>query len=289
MKVIELGDEFFPKSLKCIKNAPEKLYVKGNEELLNSNCIAIVGSRKNTNYGEKWCKKFVKEFVEYGLTIVSGMAMGIDSIAHKSAIRYGGKTIAVLPCGLANVYPKVNLDLYEDIILSGGCVISEYEPSIKAGSNRFLERNRIVSGLSLATVVVEAAYRSGTSVTAKIARSQGRDVFCIPGSLDNPKSVGTNNLIKEFAFLATCPEDVVNKYNFLHKTESNQNILIEEQVSEEYRDIYRFITEVPISVDEIAKRSSLNSGEISSKLIMLELDGKIVRLPGNMYVRGDLD
>ena len=289
MTVIELKNKLYPKILKNIKKAPKKLYINGNLDILNSNCIAIVGSRKNTKYGEKWCKKFAQEFIKYNLTIVSGMALGIDKIAHKTAIRNGGKTIAVLPSGLENIYPEENLELYNEIILNGGCVISEYEPKINASSKNFLERNRIVSGLSLGTVVIEAAYRSGTSVTAKIAKEQGRDVFCIPGSLDNPKSIGTNNLIKEFAKIVTSPKDVINNYNFLHKIEVNSNTLVEEQIPEEYKKIYSLITDIPININDIAKKSLLELREVSSKLTMLELDGKVVKLPGNMYIRGDLD
>lgn len=289
MTVIELENKLYPKILKNIKKAPKKLYINGNLDILNSNCIAIVGSRKNTKYGEKWCKKFAQEFIKYNLTIVSGMALGIDKIAHKTAIRNGGKTIAVLPSGLENIYPEENLELYNEIILNGGCVISEYEPKINASSKNFLERNRIVSGLSLGTVVIEAAYRSGTSVTAKIAKEQGRDVFCIPGSLDNPKSIGTNNLIKEFAKIVTSPKDVINNYNFLHKIEVNSNTLVEEQIPEEYKKIYSLITDIPININDIAKKSLLELREVSSKLTMLELDGKVVKLPGNMYIRGDLD
>lgn len=286
MKIIEFEDKLYPENLRKIDNPPKKIYANGNIEILNSNCISIIGSRKNTKYGEKWCEKFVKEFVKYDLKIVSGMALGIDKIAHSSAIKYGGKTIAVLPSGLEKVYPMENLNLYNQIILNGGCVISEYEPEVEAISKRFLERNRIVSGLSIATVVVEAAYRSGTSVTAKMAQRQGRDVFCIPGSLDNPKSIGTNNLIKEFAKIAISPEDIINNYIFLHKKEVNQNILNVEEVPEEYREIYNLITEVPININEITKKCHLELKEVSSRLIMLELDEKIVKLPGNMYIRG---
>jgi DNA protecting protein dprA len=289
MTVIELENKLYPKILKNIKKVPKKLYINGNLDILNSNCIAIVGSRKNTKYGEKWCKKFAQEFIKYNLTIVSGMALGIDKIAHKTAIKNGGKTIAVLPSGLENIYPEENLELYNEIILNGGCVISEYEPKINASSKNFLERNRIVSGLSLGTVVIEAAYRSGTSVTAKIAKEQGRDVFCIPGSLDNPKSIGTNNLIKEFAKIVTSPKDVINNYNFLHKIEVNSNTLVKEQIPEEYKKIYSLITDMPININDIAKKSLLELREVSSKLTMLELDGKVVKLPGNMYIRGDLD
>lgn len=180
MRRIKLEDKLFPEKLRYIDNAPGKLYVEGNIELLNTNCIAVIGSRGCTEYGEKWCEIFVKELVKHGLTIVSGMAIGMDSVAHNAALKSGGKTIAVLPSGLKNIYPKQNLKLYNKILESGGTVISEYSPKTQAGYEKYLERNRIVSGLSIATLVVEAAHRSGTTVTARFAKEQGRDVYCIP-------------------------------------------------------------------------------------------------------------
>ena len=170
----------YPKMLKEILNPPEKLYVKGNLNNLDSPCLAVVGSRNCTEYGEKWCKYFVKELVKYGITIVSGMALGIDSIAHKTALKYGGKTIAVLPCGFNNIFPEENIGLYNEILENNGTAITEYELNTKAIYQKFLDRNRIVSGLSMGVLVVEAAYRSGTTVTARDALIQKRDVFCIP-------------------------------------------------------------------------------------------------------------
>ena len=282
MKIIDINEKEYPKVLRKIENPPKKLYVEGDEKILNSNCIAVVGSRKNTKYGEKWCKKFVKELVKYDLKIVSGMALGIDWVAHKEAIKEGGKTIAVLPSGLKNIYPKENIKLYEEIILYGGCVISEYEPYEEAESKKFLERNRIVSGISIGCLVVEAAYRSGTSVTAKFAKDQKRDVFCIPGSLDNSKSIGTNKLIKDFAKLVTSPEDIIKNYEFLHKIE-----LEKPEEKEEENEILKLIKEDPINIDDIVKLSNKNIKEIISEITILELDGKIERLPGNMYIRGE--
>ena len=180
MKLIKYDDKYYPETLKSINNSPKKIYIEGNINNLNSNCLAVVGSRNCTNYGEKWCEIFVKELVKYNITIVSGMAKGIDSIAHSTALKYGGKTIAVLPCGLENIYPKSNKALFKKILDSNGTVISEYSPKTEAFYDLFLERNRIVSGLSMGLLVVEAAYRSGTSVTARLALSQGKDVFCIP-------------------------------------------------------------------------------------------------------------
>ena len=163
-----------------IKDAPNILWYEGDISLLNKNAIAIIGARKCTKYGEVWCEKFTKELLNYNLIVVSGMANGIDSIAHKTALKYGGKTIAVLPSGLKNIYPKSNESLYNKIIQNGGLVVSEYEQNTKANSRYFIERNRIVSGLSIGVLVIEAAYRSGTSITASIAKMQGRKVFCIP-------------------------------------------------------------------------------------------------------------
>ena len=180
MKKLKINNSSYPKELKKISNPPKKLYIEGNIENLYSPCLAVIGSRNCTEYGEKWCKYFVKELVQYGITIVSGMALGIDSIAHKTALKHGGRTIAVLPCGFNNIYPKRNTGLYKNILNNNGTVITEYELNTEAEYNRFLERNRIVSGLSMGILVVEAAYRSGTSVTARLAITQKKDVFCIP-------------------------------------------------------------------------------------------------------------
>ena len=286
MEILNIENDLYPEMLRKIKNPPKKLYVCGNKMVLNSNCISVVGSRTNTKYGEKWCKKFVKEFINYGVTIVSGMALGIDKIAHGSAINNGGTTIAVMPSGFNNIYPKENLKLYEQIILSGGCVITEYNPNEKASSKKFLERNRIVSGISIATIVVEAAYRSGTSVTAKLANEQERDVYCIPGSLDNPKSIGTNKLIKEFAKIALSPNDVLENYKFLHKKDKIITTNIQ-SIPKEYEGIYENITDIPISTNEIAKKINADLKEIISKLTMLELDGKIRKIAGDRYIRSE--
>ena len=286
MEILNIENNLYPETLRKIKNPPKKLYVCGNKMVLNSNCISVVGSRTNTKYGEKWCKKFVKEFINYGVTIVSGMALGIDKIAHESAINNGGTTIAVMPSGFNNIYPKENLKLYEQIILSGGCVITEYNPTEKASSKKFLERNRIVSGISIATIVVEAAYRSGTSVTAKLAKEQKKDVYCIPGSLDNPKSIGTNKLIKEFAKIVLSPNDVLENYKFLHKKDKIITTNIQ-SIQKEYEEIYENITDIPISTNEIAKKINADLKEIISKLTMLELDGKIRKIAGDRYIRSE--
>lgn len=179
----------YPKLLREISNPPAGIYVEGNEELLNTNCISIVGSRCCSEEGAKIAKKFAKELAKQEITVVSGMAKGIDSAAHQGALRAGGNTIAVLGCGFHHIYPPENIPLYKQILEQNGAVITEYAPEVVAKSEYFLARNRIVSGLSLGLLVVEAAHRSGTSVTAKIARSQERKVFCIPHEFNNYRGV----------------------------------------------------------------------------------------------------
>ena len=284
MRIIEYDDKLFPKRLKVIKNCPKRLFVNGDTSILSRPGIAVIGSRDCSNYGEKWCEKFVKELLEYNLVIVSGMAKGIDTIAHKTALKYGGKTIAVLPSGFNNIYPKENLDLYEKIISSGGAVISEYETNVKADSKKFLERNRIVSGLSIGTLVVEAEYRSGTSVTARLTKEQGKQVFCLPGSLDNSKSIGTNKMIQEGAKLVKSVEDIVEEFDFLEKVCSLCEVKGSD-VNEQYKDVFELLSDVPIEFEKLVKKSNLKVNELMTKLTMLELDGKIDRLAGNRFVK----
>ena len=296
LEIIDINDKLYPKSLKKIHNPPKKLYVCGNSQILNSNCISIVGSRNNTEYGKKWCKVFAKGFVKYKITIVSGMAVGIDTIAHKAALEAFGKTIAVLPCGHNKIFPMENEGLYKSIVANGGCVITEYESNVEASSKRFLERNRIVSGMSFATLVVEASFRSGTSVTAKLAKEQDRDVYCIPGNLENSKSKGTNNLIKEFAKIAISPNDIVENYDFIGKTiiempkecEMKFNWKVENyNIPKEYRNLFNVLTNVPQTVDELAKKTGEEIKSLMPKLTMLEIDGKIKQISGKRYIRGE--
>lgn len=288
MKKIKFEDKDFPRKLRYIANPPKQIYIEGSKSILNNNLIAVVGSRKNTEYGKKWCEKFCKDLLKYNLNIVSGMAIGIDTIAHKTSILENVPTIAVLPSGLENIYPKKNIDLYKKIILGGGAVISEYEPENYASSEKFLERNRIVAGLSIAVLVVEAAYRSGTSVTAKLAKEQEKKVFCIPGSLENKKSVGTNRLIQEGAILAVNAEDIVINYDFLHKDKSRKKLNInkdEEKIDEKYKKIYDLISEDGIYVNDIIKMHEADLSYVMQALTMLEISGKIRKSAGNKYIK----
>ena len=316
MNKLEIDDIEYPFLLKRIANPPKQLYIEGNKEILNSNMIAVVGSRNNTEYGEKWCKILCRDLLEYNLNIVSGMALGIDSIAHCTSIQEGVPTIAVLPCGFDNIYPAENADLFKRIIDGGGAIISEYTPNVKANSQRFIERNRIVAGLAIGVLVIEAAHRSGTSITAKIAKNNGKKVFCIPGSLDNSKSNGTNKLIKEGAFITTDVKDIIDKYKWIKKVRKESTIIEEikmediketnskkednkssnykrrkkdvkkeEAIDEKYRNIYDLIPKEGININDMITENRLNLAEVMEKITMLEIMGKVKRKAGNKYFK----
>lgn len=283
---IDINNPRYPKQLKQLNNPPKQLYLKGNIKLLETPGIAIIGSRKCTEYGEKMTDKFSSELSLYGLTIISGMAEGIDSFAHMGSIKTTGNTIAVLPSGLNKIYPEKNINLYKQILENNGLVLTEYEEDEKADTKKFLERNRIVSGLAIGTLVVEGGYRSGTSVTANLTKKQGKNIFCIPSSLENPKGITPNKLIKEKAFLVTEVEDIISKYPELNlkKQEIKKEKIKDNTIDDEYREIYNILNkEKPIHINEIVKKLKLDVNEVNYKLMMLELEDKVVSLPGNNY------
>ena len=210
--LIEYASDWYPERLRYIQNPPSRLYVEGNPEILNEIGIAVIGSRTNTQYGERMCRRFVKDLVKYNINIISGLAYGIDSIAHKTCLKNSGKTIAVLPSGLKNIYPREHTELVQTILENGGAVVSEYEEDVEAEYKNFLERNRIVAGLGIGTLVVEGGARSGTSVTARFTEEQGKTVFCIPSSLENIKGKGTNELIQNGSKLVTNVKDILQYY-----------------------------------------------------------------------------
>ena len=236
----------------------------------------------------KLTSKFAKDLVYQDITIASGMAVGIDTVSHKTTLEERGKTIAILGNGLENVFPKENIQLFHQIINQGGLVISEYPPNEKANSNRFLERNRIVSGISLGILVVEAAYRSGTSVTAKLAMEQGRKVFALPHEICDLHGVGTNKLIQKGAKIITTVEDIMKEFPFLpyKKPPKKCEKKIEDKwqrkicTNKKYNEIYKFIREKPISLGEIYEKSSKNVAEINQILLILEIEGYIKKVVG---------
>jgi DNA processing protein len=298
MKIIDINDEDYPEQLRKIKKPPQKLYVLGNEKILKEKSIAIVGSRNCTEQGEESARKFSQKLTEQGLVITSGMANGIDTFAHKGCLEENGKTIAVLGCGFNHIFPKENKSLFYKIIDSGGAVVSEYPPYISASSEQFRKRNRIVSGLSIATLIIEAAYRSGTSITARYTYEQNKPVFCIPNSLDNNKGVGTNELLKKGAILVTNIEDILDYCNIEKKEiikhttdkkiklkEVKNNSLTIKNVKKEYKEIYNILSEIPTNSNEIYKKTKIPINEINSKLLLMEMEGLVKRLSGNEYLK----
>lgn len=319
---INFNDELYPKQLKNIKNPPKKIYALGNIKLLQEKSIAIIGSRGCTQYGKQMAIKFAKELRKWNITIVSGMALGVDSYAHLGTLEANGNTIAVLPCGLNKIYPQENEELFTRILELGGLVITEYGENVEANSKKFLERNRIVSGLAIGTLVIEGAYRSGTSVTAKITKENNKPVFCVPSSLENNKGYTPNKLIQEGNYLVMCGEDIVDKFpQFDFKKRKNirsKKIKIEslekkkkenkeskknkenkrnnttekiseslsKEVNKEYIDVYKLVTYEPIHINDIVRKSPLDINEINYKLMMLELEGNILALPGKYFKRG---
>lgn len=283
---LEIENFEYPQKLREIPNPPKQIYLEGNAKLLKTPGISIIGSRKCTKYGEKMAIKFSKELSLYGLTIISGMAEGIDSFAHIGSIETTGNTIAVLPSGFNNIYPEENIELYNKILKNGGLIISEYEKNEKATYKKFLERNRIVSGLSIGTLVIEGGHRSGTSVTANLTKEQGKNVFCIPSSLENSKGITPNRLIKEGAYLVTEVEDIIDKYPDLKLKKKQISIkkIENNEINEECKNIYNALDKENVThINEIAKKLKLDISEISYKLMMLALEDKIVSLPGNNY------
>lgn len=210
-KVIYINDKLYPKKLLKIKNPPQQLYVMGNIELLNKDSIAIIGSRKCTDYGEKQAAKFSRQISNSDVCIVSGLAKGIDSYAHLGALSVSGKTIAIIGSGIDNIYPKENIKLAENIVKNNGLIISEYPLGTLALKQNFPARNRIISGISNSILVVEAREKSGTNITVEFALEQGKDIYVIPGNIYSKTSNGTNFLIQEGAIPVVNYKDIKKK------------------------------------------------------------------------------
>ena len=203
IKTITLEKESYPEKLKNIYNRPQTLYVLGNEELLNEKSIAIIGCRNASDYGLRSAYKFGYELAKKGVCIISGFARGVDTYSHMGAVAAKGKTIAVLGCGLDVIYPSENLELYKQILINNGTIVTEYPLGSKPERYHFPARNRIISGLSDGVLVVEAKEKSGTLITVEHALEQGKDVYAIPGNITSKNSYGTNELIKEGAIPVT--------------------------------------------------------------------------------------
>ena len=287
IEVITIADEDYPYSLKQIDCAPIVLYIKGNRGILKSAGVALVGSRKASFYGLKIAEEFARTFAQAGITVVSGLAYGIDTASHQGCLKAKGNTVAVLGCGLNHVYPKENVQLFQDIA-DKGLLISEFPMDTAPLTYNFPRRNRIISGLSLATVIVEAAPKSGALITADYALQQHKEVFVVPGNIDSIYSQGANRLIKDGALMALSAQEVLEELGLEIKKQLEQERVQDkghiDLPLDEYK-IYEFIEHQPSHIDVIAARSKEDVGALMAKIVYLELKGIIKQLPGQYYVR----
>ena len=283
IQLIPLSSDDYPVLLREITDPPALLYVLGEKVWLKGNFISVVGTRKPTRYGINATRMIVSRLVENGIGIVSGFAYGIDAVAHMEAIKGGGYTIGVLGTGIDIVYPKVNRSLRRDIIESKrGCLISEFPIGDSPEPWHFPRRNRIISGLTQITLVIEASLKSGAMITAGYALEQGREVFAVPGNIDSENSQGTNQLIKEGAKLITSGDDVLEEFNIIPKVTT----IRPPELTEEEAVIWNILNE-PRLEDDILNISGLDVSRFNIIITRLELKGLIERLPGRILKRRD--
>ena len=275
----------YPDMLIKIPSAPKKIYAIGNISLLNEKSISIVGSRNSSEYGRKITKSITKDLVQSGIVIVSGMANGIDSVAHKTCLEYGGKTIAVLGSGFRHIFPKENEELFHQIIENDGLVISEYPIDTPVQMKNFPKRNRIISGLSIGLLVIEAAYRSGTSITAKYAKIQERKVFCIPNSIGSKNSYGTINLIQNGAILVRNAQDILKVLGMECLKESNTVKFKQlELLDEESKEIFNCINKnESIDAEGISMQTGIDISKVNELVTVLEIDEVIKSVGFNKF------
>ena len=277
-------DPLFPPLLKEINDPPPILHVLGSPQLLSAPGIAMVGARAASSYGLQVAERLATELARNGLVITSGFALGIDTAAHRGALAAGGKTIAVMGCGLDIVYPRQNKKLHEQIA-AHGAIISETPLGTMPDGFRFPARNRIISGLSLGVVVVEAAHRSGTLITAHQALEQGRDVFAIPGRIDSPKSEGCHRLIQEGAKLVHSGADILEELSLAAPASQTEAKPQAPPLPPDEGKIFALLEVYPRNIEEIIQAAQMPAHRISEILLRLELLGLVASLPGKQYQR----
>ncbi len=284
IRVITWKDKSYPSLLREIDDAPPVLYTYGKFTEADQFALAVVGTRNSTTYGRQVTERIVTELVKGQVTIVSGLAVGIDTIAHTTALDGGGRTIAVLACGLDIVYPPTNRGLARRIVESGqGALITEYPLGIQPEGGNFPARNRIISGLSLGVLVAEAPPKSGALITASFALKQGREVFGIPGSILSSKSAGVNKLIQDGARPVMDVRDILEALNlFLIPQQVEMQAVLPD--NDEERKLLKLINHEPCHVDELIRESELPTTTVTSTLLMMELKGMIRQVGGMQYV-----
>jgi DNA processing protein len=283
IRVVTRDDADYPKRLREIYDPPLVLYVRGTLSDRDHVAIGVVGSRRTSLYGQEMARKLSYQLARLGVTVVSGLARGIDTSAHTGALQAKGRTVAVIGCGLDTTYPPENKKLADEIVEKGGAVVSEFPFGAPPDRQNFPMRNRIISGWSMGVVVVEANLKSGALITAKQAMEQGREVFAVPGRADSPMSRGTNRLIKDGAKLTEDVEDILGEFEYLFPKEAAAPAALE--LSEMETKIMAAIGDEEMLMDEIIRATCLTSASVSATLLGLEMKRIVKQLPGRHYAR----
>jgi DNA processing protein len=283
IRVIDIKSDYYPASLKKIAKPPPLLYLRGQPLSSKEICFAIVGTRRCSLYGRQAAAEISGDLSEAGITVVSGLALGIDSAAHQAAVNRKKRTVAVLGTGLddASIYPRQNLGLARRILENNGALISELPPRTPGWKANFPARNRIISGLCLGTLVVEAGQKSGALITARWAKQQGRKVFALPGSIYSLNSKGSHALIKQGALLAENSGDIISGLG-LKNINLRRGKIVKGETAEENL-ILAIARERPLHIDEIIRKSGLPASKVCSILAMMEIDKKVKNMGGNVY------
>jgi DNA processing protein len=281
IKVLTWDDDGYPARLREVTPSPPVLYFRGNIHPDDHWAVAIVGTRRITSYGQQVTERIATKLSHAGIAIVSGLARGIDSVAHQAALDSGGRTIAVLGCGVDRIYPPENRKLAGKI-LERGALLSDYPPGTPPEASNFPPRNRIISGLSMATVVVEAGKRSGALITASYAAEQGREVFAVPGNVLAPQSRGTNRLIRDGARILLDPQEILEVLDLTRVTEQSaaRTVLPSNAVEAQ---LFGVLSHEPLHVDDIRRQTKLNIEEVTSTLALMELKGMVRQVGGMRY------
>ena len=288
--VVTQDDVEYPEMLRQIYDPPIVLYVKGALTPADKNGIAIVGSRQTTHYGIEVARKFGYQLAYVGVTVVSGGARGIDTAAHQGAMSAKGRTICVLGTGINIVFPPENAELFARIS-ENGAVVSQYPFNRKADKQSFAIRNRIVAGMTLGTVVVEANMTSGALITSNFATEYGRQVFAVPGRIDSPRSKGCHDLIKKGAKLCEGAEDILSEFEYLFPSSnrppsvSETGLLPTLTLSENEQKVYDALDKEPIPMDEVIRKCGLPSSAVSVALLSLEMKRAVRQMPGKLFLR----
>jgi DNA processing protein len=281
VRIVTLLDRDYPKPLLEIPDPPPYLYVKGSLEGIDP-AVAVVGSRRASSYGILTTSRLAGELASRGVTVVSGMARGVDAAAHRAALEAGGNTIGVLGCGIDLVYPTENRELFREMA-DKGALVSEFPLGTLPLAENFPRRNRLISGISRGVLVVEAAENSGSLITAQLALDQGRDVFAVPGNINFSSSRGTNRLIKQGAKLVEGVEDILEELPQRRQPTGDAPEPPGFSLSPREASIYSLLADGPLHIDELGVRSELTPGEVSAMLLNLELKGAVIQLPGKHF------